>query len=83
MNPTIVGCVAGLLCTISFLPQVIKIYTSKRTEDISLATFAILSTGVLLWLVYGIMVEDLPIIVTNAVVLVLSLAIVVMKVRYH
>lgn len=82
MISLILGIVAGILCTISFLPQLIKIFQTKRAEDLSLITFVVLSIGVLLWLVYGILIRELPIILANATMFVLSLLIVTMKIRY-
>jgi MtN3 and saliva related transmembrane protein len=78
----ILGIIAGTLCTISFLPQVIKIFKAKTARDISLATFSILAVGVFLWLVYGIMIGELPVILANAVIFILCIIIVIMKIRY-
>lgn len=82
MTSLIIGLCAGILCTISFLPQVIKIVRTKKAEDLSLITFSVLSLGVFLWLIYGILIESLPIIVSNAAIFVLSLLIVAMKIKY-
>ncbi len=82
MTSLIIGLCAGILCTISFLPQIIKIFRTKKAEDLSLITFSILSLGVFSWLIYGILIESLPIIVSNAVIFVLSLLIVAMKIKY-
>ena len=83
MTSLIIGLCAGILCTISFLPQIIKIFRTKKAEDLSLITFSILSLGVFSWLIYGILIESLPIIVSNAVIFVLSLLIVAMKIKYR
>lgn len=79
---TILGLAAGLFTTVSFLPQVIKSWRSHRTTDISLVTFLILSIGSLLWLLYGIIKIDMPIIVANAITLVFELIIIVLKIKY-
>lgn len=79
----VIGILAGLLCAISFLPQVAKIVKTKQAKDLSLLTFSLLSLGVLLWLVYGILMNALPIILANAVIFVLCLVIVVMKIKYR
>ena len=76
------GLIAGALTTVAFIPQVVKIWKSKHTLDISLGMFAIFSVGVLLWLLYGIQLRALPIILYNGVTLVLSLTILVFKLRY-
>jgi len=80
---TLVGLLAGLLTTIAFLPQVIKIWETKSVCDISFGTFALFSLGVSLWLVYGILQRDIPIMLANGLTLVLSLNILVFKVKYH
>ena len=78
----IIGLLAGLLCTVSFLPQVIKAFKSRRTKDLSLATFSILSAGLFLWIIYGILISEIPIILTNVMILVLSLLILGLKLKY-
>ena len=76
------GLLAGALTTVAFVPQVIKIWKTKHAHDISLGMFAIFSTGVLLWLFYGIEIGAMPVIVANAVTLGLSLTILVFKIKY-
>lgn len=78
----IIGGCAGILCTLSFLPQVIKIFRSKNTRDISLSTFSIFSIGVFLWFIYGLLIKDIPIIMTNIAIFILALSIVFMKLKY-
>ena len=78
-----VGLVAGLLTTTAFIPQVWKIYRTKSGKDISARMFSLFSAGIVLWLVYGILLRSLPIILSNAVTLVLSLAIIALKLRYR
>ena len=75
----LLGLIAGTLTTLAFLPQVIKIWSSRSAQDISLGMFLLFSLGVALWLVYGIRLGDVPIIAANAVTLLLSLAILGMK----
>ncbi|MBU2540768.1 MAG: SemiSWEET transporter [Candidatus Omnitrophica bacterium] len=82
MKSFIIGLIAGSLCTISFLPQVIRIFKTKRTKDLSLITFSVFSLGVLLWLIYGILIGELPIILANTATLALALLIVIMKIKY-
>ena len=78
-----VGLVAGLLTTFAFVPQVLKIWRSKSAKDISMRTYVAFSLGVALWLVYGILKQEPPIILWNAVTLVLAIVIVAMKLRYR
>ncbi len=82
MNSFIIGIIAGTLCTISFLPQVIRIARTKQTKDLSLVTFSVFSLGVFLWLVYGFILKELPIILANAATLTLALIIVAMKLKF-
>ena len=82
MARLILGILAGTLTTISFIPQVIKIYRTKDTKDLSLATFTIFSCGVSFWLAYGILVGEWPIILANGITLILSFMIIAMKIKY-
>ena len=80
MNDTeLIGVVAGTLTTIAFIPQVLRIWKTKHAQDISLATFAIFSSGVALWLLYGLRIASWPIILANAVTLLLVLLILLLK----
>lgn len=79
---TWLGYLAGLLTTLAFVPQVWKIWTSKSAKDVSLPAFLAFTAGVALWLAYGILKQELPISIWNAVTLVLAAAIVVMKLRF-
>ena len=80
MSPTeLLGLIAGVCTTIAFVPQVLKIWKSKQAHDISLATFAIFSTGVALWLVYGWRLGAWPIVLANGVTLALALLILILK----
>jgi MtN3 and saliva related transmembrane protein len=83
MEPvTLIGLLAGTCTTIAFIPQLLKTWRSKSAKDVSLGMFLIFSLGVFLWLLYGLLIQDLPIIVTNLVTLVLALTILACKLRY-
>jgi len=82
MISLIIGILAGFLCTISFVPQIVRIFRTRHTRDLSLMTFSLLCLGVFLWLIYGILIKDLPVILANSVILVLCFLIVVMKIKY-
>ena len=79
---SIVGFLAGCLTTIAFIPQVTKIWKAKSAKDLSLPAFATFTIGVGLWLAYGFMQGEMPIIFWNAVTLVLAGAIIAMKMRF-
>lgn len=80
---TLLGLSAGSLTTLAFVPQVLKTWRSKSGNDISLGMFLLFSTGVLLWLIYGILIDALPVILANAVTLLLSLTVLLLKLRYR
>jgi MtN3 and saliva related transmembrane protein len=87
MNPdtlaTPLGLVAGTLTTLSFLPQLLKAWKSRSTHDISIGMFSMLAVGVLLWLIYGLVTADIPVIAANAITLVFVALILALKLRYH
>jgi len=79
---TIIGLTAGTCTTLSFLPQVIKSWRTRKTKDISFIMYSILGIGVILWLIYGLLIKDIPIIVANAVAVVLVSSVLFLKIRY-
>lgn len=80
MEPNdMIGIVAGMLTTVSFVPQVIKTWRTRSTGDISFMMFLLFSAGVSLWLFYGIAIHSLPVILSNLVTLILSVSIILMK----
>jgi MtN3 and saliva related transmembrane protein len=81
-STTVLGLVAGFLTTVAFVPQVTKIWKTKSAKDVSLPTFAAFAAGVLLWMIYGFIKQEPPIILWNAVTLVLAGAIVAMKLKF-
>ena len=78
---SIIGLCAGMLTTIAFVPQAFKTWRSGMARDTSLFTSVLFTVGVLLWLIYGIALQAVPIIVANAITLTLSALILAMKVR--
>ena len=78
---TVIGLVAGLITTLGFVPQVIKGYRSGCMDDVSLFMPMVLMLGMGLWLVYGIFLNDLPIILWNAVSIALNAMMVFLKLR--
>jgi len=79
---TILGLTAGLLSTVSLLPQLIKVWKTKSVTDVSLGMFAILCAGAILWLIYGALINALPVILTNLAIFILSLMILILKIKY-
>ena len=76
------GFIAGTITTISFVPQVIRVYRNKSGRDVSAWMMLLLATGTLLWLIYGIMIGGVPIIAANAVTFMLVVVIFILKLYY-
>jgi len=79
---TILGLVAAACTTVSFLPQAIKTIRTRHTKDISLVMYSVLILGLILWLIYGLLLKDLPIILANLFTITFSSIILVMKIKY-
>lgn len=79
---TILGLSAGTITTIAFLPQVIKVWKTKSAKDVSFVMLITFCIGVFLWLVYGILRQDVAVITANLVTLILNLIIVWLKIKY-
>jgi MtN3 and saliva related transmembrane protein len=78
----LLGLTAGLFTTIAFLPQVIKTWKMRSAKDLSLSTFSLFFTGVMMWLIYGIMKQDLPVILSNLFTLILAGVLLYFKIRF-
>ncbi|MHB0992664.1 MAG: SemiSWEET transporter [Burkholderiales bacterium] len=82
-NQDFLGLLAGSLTTISFIPQVVRIWRTKKADDISTSMFVIFIAGVALWLGYGILLKAWPVIAANAITLALAMVILILKFRYR
>jgi MtN3 and saliva related transmembrane protein len=78
-----IGYVAAILTTASFVPQALHTFQTKDVRGISLGMYSAFTLGVALWLVYGVLLSAWPIVIANAVTLALAASILVMKLRYH
>jgi MtN3 and saliva related transmembrane protein len=78
---TLIGLVAAFCTTVSYVPQLKKIWDTGETEDISLKMFLILASGIALWVVYGVLQHDVVIILANSVSLAFLAAILFFKLR--
>lgn len=83
MAPDWLGHLAGFCTTAAFLPQVVQVWRSRSARDISLAMYALFVSGLLLWTVYGLLLGAWPIVVANALTLVLAGSVLVMKLRFR
>ena len=79
---TTIGLLAAVSTTTSFLPQAIKTIKTKNTLGISLGMYSLFSFGTLLWFIYGIMDNDLPIMIANGITLVFAGIILTYKIKY-
>lgn len=84
MNFTqLLGLTAGTFTTLAFLPQVIKTWKSRSAKDLSLGMFSLFCLGVALWLTYGLMVKDVPVIMANLLTLMLASSLLFFKLRFR
>ena len=79
---SIIGFVAATLTTISFVPQVIKIWRSRSTHDVSLGMYALFTLGIAMWLAYGLLIYSWPVILANFVTLLLAGTVLLMKLKF-
>jgi MtN3 and saliva related transmembrane protein len=77
-----IGLAAAVCTTVSFVPQLIRVWRLRSAREISTIMFSVFSLGTFLWLLYGIFLHALPIILANAVSLALSLAILALKLKF-
>ncbi len=84
MNGTdILGYAAGAITSLTFLPQVVKTWKEKSAKDVSLMMFIIAAINEVMWIVYGALLDNWVIILTNAIVLAMSLTMIWLKLRYN
>lgn len=78
----LIGSIAATLTTVSFVPQVWRIWRTRHTKDISLGMYIAFTSGVALWLVYGLLLASWPIIIANGITVCLAGAVLVMKIHF-
>ena len=79
---TTLGLIAGVLTTIAYLPQLIKTWQTKSAHDLSWSMLIVLCAGIILWLVYGFYIQNIPIIAANIVTFLFPSMILVLKIKY-
>jgi MtN3 and saliva related transmembrane protein len=82
MNVDLIGSVASALTTIAFIPQVWRVWRTRSAHDLSLPMYLIFTSGVVLWLLYGLLLGAMPIIVGNVVTLFLAGTVLAMKLKF-
>lgn len=78
---SMIGFLAAICTTISFIPQVMKTVNTGQTKDISLSMYVIFTAGILFWLIYGILIVDIPIIAANTITLGLTGTVLFLKIK--
>jgi MtN3 and saliva related transmembrane protein len=78
---SLIGLAAAFCTTVAYVPQVLRIWKTRSTQDISLGMYLVMSLGLVLWLTYGISIGSLPVILANGATLVLTSIILVLKLR--
>lgn len=81
INTETIGLIAATLTTLSFLPQVIQAWKTRSVDDISLTMYIMFTTGLAMWLIYGIMIKNFPIIISNVVTLTFAASILFLKIK--
>lgn len=82
LNPLIIGTAAGIFTATSMLPQLIKMIKKKKAEDVSVGMLAVLIAGIGLWIYYGALKKDLPVLITNCFSLTVNLALLFFSIKY-
>ncbi len=82
MNITHLGLLAGAITTAAGIPQVVKTYRTRHARDISIWQPILLNVGMLLWLIYGIFLRDLPLILANAISILCYSLLIIMKIYF-
>lgn len=77
----LIGSTAGILTTLAFVPQVVKAWRTQSVDDLSIWMLVAFNAGVVLWIVYGVATESMPVVAANTVTVLLSLTLLWMKVR--
>ena len=78
----LIGFAAATCTTVAYAPQAIKVWKTRSTGDISLGMFLVMLLGLALWLVYGLLSGDAPLVAANAITMLLAGGILVMKLKY-
>jgi MtN3 and saliva related transmembrane protein len=82
MEPSIIGGLAGLLTSVAAIPQIIKTWKTKHARDLSIWQQIIIIAGLLLWLVYGIILKDIPLIASNSFTLTCYILLLTIKITF-
>jgi len=78
----VLGLIGAMLTTVSFVPQLIKVCRTRSTKDISAGMLVLFSSAFIVWLTYGILIEDIPLIIANTFAIVQAIIILIFKIIY-
>lgn len=81
-STTVIGLIAAFCTTVSFLPQALQTIKTKDTKGISLSMYSLFTFGTVLWLTFGILSMNFPIMIANGITLILAIIILTYKIRY-
>ena len=81
MHVDLIGYIAAFMTTAAFFPQTMQVIRTRDTRSISLAMYILFTSGICFWLVYGLIIESLPMTIANSITLVLASIILYMKVK--
>ncbi|MBF4987605.1 SemiSWEET transporter [Methylophilus sp. 14] len=76
-----IGSIAAVCTTLAFVPQVVQSWRTRDLSGISLPMYTIFTIGVLLWLIYGILIQDWPVIIANAITAMLASVVLLLKLK--
>jgi MtN3 and saliva related transmembrane protein len=79
----IIGLAAGVFTATSLIPQVVKTWKEKKAENVSIIMLLILMTGLILWTIYGVKRNDLPIIITNSFSILVNIIMIILRIKYN
>ena len=82
MNPENIGYIAAILTTVAYIPQTVKVLRDKNTKSLSLGMYLMITSGIIMWLIYGIMIVSPSLIFANAITLIMAGIILFMKIRH-
>ena len=83
MMTILIGMTGALFTTLAFLPQVIKTWRSKSTEDLSIGLSLLFLIGTVFWLIYGVLIDELPVIISNTITMFLTGLLLIFKLIYN
>ena len=83
MIAEIIGYVAGVIIIASWIPQIIKSFKTRSVNDLSILMIVLILTGTILWIIYGLLVKDIPIIAVNAVLVLIISFLLYLKIKHQ